>query len=43
MFRNQIPQFPNAGRQPLPAAVPDLTNAASELNPVTGNPPPPQG
>lgn len=39
MFRNQIPNFPNASRQPIPAAKPDLTNPISELYPVAGNPP----
>ena len=39
MFRNQIPNFPNASRQPIPAAKPDLTNPIPELYPVAGNPP----
>ncbi|KAH7120250.1 beta-lactamase/transpeptidase-like protein [Dactylonectria estremocensis] len=39
MFRNQTPAFPNASRQFIPAAKPDLTNPISELYPVPGNPP----
>ncbi|KAH8714589.1 beta-lactamase/transpeptidase-like protein [Ilyonectria robusta] len=39
MFRNQIAAFPNASRQPIPAAKPDLTNPIGELYPVPGNPP----
>jgi CubicO group peptidase (beta-lactamase class C family) len=39
MFRNQIPEFPNYGRQSIPAAKPDLTNPIPELYPVPGNPP----
>ncbi|KAJ9145462.1 Beta-lactamase/transpeptidase-like protein [Pleurostoma richardsiae] len=39
MFRNQIPNFPNASRQFIPAAKPDLTNPIPELYPVPGNPP----
>lgn len=39
MFSNQIPQFPNYGRQGIPAAKPDLTNPISELYPVLGGPP----
>ncbi|KKK20812.1 hypothetical protein P175DRAFT_0510951 [Aspergillus ochraceoroseus IBT 24754] len=39
MFRNQIPQFPDHGRQGLQASKADLTNAISELYPVPGNPP----
>lgn len=39
MFRNQIPNFPNASRQGIPAAKPDLTNPIGELYPVAGNPP----
>lgn len=39
MFRNQIPEFPNFGRQPIPAARPDLTNPVSELYPTAGDPP----
>lgn len=33
MFTNQIPEFPDFARQGIPAAKPDLTNAASELYP----------
>ncbi|KAI1466078.1 beta-lactamase family protein [Daldinia caldariorum] len=43
MFTNQIPQFPDFGRQGLGAAKPDLTRAAAELYPVPGRPPPAQG
>lgn len=39
MFTNQTPQFPNASRQPIPAAKPDLTNPIAELYPVPGDPP----
>ncbi|KAL1844918.1 hypothetical protein VTK73DRAFT_1508 [Phialemonium thermophilum] len=39
MFTNQIPNFPNHGRQGIPAAKPDLTNPIPDLYPVTGNPP----
>ncbi|KAJ4210807.1 hypothetical protein NW759_013108 [Fusarium solani] len=39
MFRNQIEKFPNASRQFIPAAKPDLTNPIPELYPVSGNPP----
>ncbi|KAL3465216.1 beta-lactamase/transpeptidase-like protein [Aspergillus heterothallicus] len=39
MFTNQLPQFPNYGRQPIPASKPDLTNPISELYPVAGDPP----
>ncbi|POR34418.1 Acyltransferase LovD [Tolypocladium paradoxum] len=39
MFRNQIPDFPNYGRQGIAAAKPDLTNPVAELYPVAGNPP----
>jgi len=38
MFRNQIKEFPNFGKQGIPAAKPDLTNAIPELYPVPGNP-----
>jgi len=34
MFRNQIPQFPDFGRQGIPASKPDLTNAIPELYPA---------
>ncbi|KAI4244355.1 MAG: hypothetical protein LQ352_006846 [Teloschistes flavicans] len=33
IFTNQIPQFPNFGRQGIPAAKPDLTNAIPTLYP----------
>ena len=39
MFRNQIADFPDFGRQAIPAAKPDLTNAIPELYPVEGRPP----
>ncbi|KAH8127708.1 hypothetical protein ACSS6W_008651 [Trichoderma asperelloides] len=39
MFQNQIPQFPNYGRQGIPASKLDLTNAIGELYPVQDNPP----
>ena len=39
MFKNQIPQFPDFGRQGLAAAKPDQTNAISDIYPVDGNPP----
>lgn len=39
MFRNQIPDLPNYGRQGIQAAKPDLTNPVAELYPVSGDPP----
>ncbi|ROV90549.1 hypothetical protein VSDG_07464 [Cytospora chrysosperma] len=39
MFTNQIPNFPNFGRQGMAAAKPDLTNPVSDLYPVSGTPP----
>ncbi|KAK8041622.1 Beta-lactamase-related protein [Apiospora phragmitis] len=39
MFRNQVPDFPNHGRQGIPAAVPELTNPLPDLYAVEGNPP----
>lgn len=39
MFTNQIPDFPNFGRQGLAASKPELTNQIPELYPVPGNPP----
>ncbi|KAI0412800.1 beta-lactamase family protein [Xylaria grammica] len=39
MFKNSIPQFPNFGRQGIPAAKPDLTNPLPDLYPVPGSPP----
>ncbi|KAK8137412.1 hypothetical protein PG984_002905 [Apiospora sp. TS-2023a] len=38
-FRNQVPEFPNLGRQGIPAADPELTNPLPDLYPVEGNPP----
>jgi CubicO group peptidase (beta-lactamase class C family) len=35
MFTNQIPQIPDFGRQGIPAAKPDLTNAIPEIWPVS--------
>lgn len=39
MFQNQIPDFPNFGRQGIPASKPDLTNAIPEIYPVPGDGP----
>lgn len=39
MFRNQIPSFPNHGRQRFLAAKPHLTNEIAALYPVEGDPP----
>lgn len=39
MFTNQIPQWPDFGRQNIPAATPALTNPIPELFPQEGNPP----
>ncbi|KAH7067549.1 beta-lactamase/transpeptidase-like protein [Paraphoma chrysanthemicola] len=39
MFTNQIPEFPEFGRQGIPDAKPDLTNPLGEIYPVEGNPP----
>jgi hypothetical protein len=33
MFTNQIPSMPNFGRQPIAAAIPELTNPIGELYP----------
>lgn len=33
MFTNQIPQFPDFGRTPIPAVKPELTNPIAELYP----------
>jgi len=33
MFENQIPNFPNFGKQGIPAAKSDLTNAIPDLYP----------
>ncbi|KAG9384028.1 Beta-lactamase family protein [Pyrenophora tritici-repentis] len=38
MFTNQIPQFPDFGRQGIPAAKPDLTYTLPEIYPVEGRP-----
>jgi CubicO group peptidase (beta-lactamase class C family) len=35
MFTNQIPDFPEFGRQGIPASKPDLTNAIPDLYPGT--------
>ncbi|KAI2623724.1 beta-lactamase family protein [Xylaria nigripes] len=39
MFKNSMPQFPNFGRQGMPAVKPDLTQPLPDLYPVPGNPP----
>lgn len=39
MFKNQVPGFPNFGRQGIPAAKPDLTNPLPDLYPVADNAP----
>lgn len=39
MFTNQIPEFPNFGRQGLGSAKPDVTNAIPDLYHVPGDPP----
>lgn len=39
MFKNQIPEFPDFARTPIPAAKPHWTNPAPELYPQEGNPP----
>jgi CubicO group peptidase (beta-lactamase class C family) len=39
MFTNQAAAFPHLGRQGIPAAKPDLTNAISDVYPVPGSPP----
>lgn len=39
MFKNQIPDFPNFGRQSIPASKPDQTNPVPEIYPVPGDPP----
>lgn len=36
MFENQIPQFPDFGRQFIPAAKPELTNPIPDIYPVEG-------
>ena len=39
MFENQVPQFPDLGRQGVPDAKPYLTNPIPDLYPQPGNPP----
>lgn len=39
MFTNQIPQFPQFGRQGIPAAKPTLTNPLPDIYPAAGSPP----
>ena len=39
MFKNQIPEFPEFGRQSIEVAKPALANPVPELYPVAGNPP----
>ncbi|CAN8105690.1 unnamed protein product [Discula destructiva] len=39
MFKNQIPDFPNFGRQGVADAKPDLTNASPDFYPVADSPP----
>lgn len=39
MFTNQIPHWPDFGRQGIDAAIPHLTNPLPELFPQDGNPP----
>lgn len=39
MFTNQIPQFPNFGRRPIPAVKPDLAREIDEFYAVAGDPP----
>lgn len=34
MFRNQLPKFPNFGRQGIPASKPDLTNPIPDIYPI---------
>ncbi|KAI1462536.1 beta-lactamase family protein [Annulohypoxylon moriforme] len=34
MYKNQIPKFPNFGRQGIPASKPDLTNPVPDIYPV---------
>lgn len=38
MFTNQIPNFPDFGRQGIPASKPDHTNAISDIYPQPGLP-----
>jgi CubicO group peptidase (beta-lactamase class C family) len=39
MFQNHIPELPDFGRVPIPAARAEFTNPLPELYPVEGNPP----
>lgn len=39
MFTNQIPNFPNFGRQGIPPSKPELTNPLPDLYPVADNAP----
>jgi CubicO group peptidase (beta-lactamase class C family) len=39
MFTNQIPQFPQFGRQGIAAAKPLITNPITDMYPMPGNPP----
>ncbi|UNI16460.1 hypothetical protein JDV02_002892 [Purpureocillium takamizusanense] len=39
MFRNSVPQFPQFGRQGIPAAIPELTHPVPDLYPTEGNSP----
>lgn len=39
MFTNQIPDFPDFGRQGMGSAKPELTNKIPDVYPVPGNPP----
>ncbi|ROV89861.1 hypothetical protein VMCG_09502 [Cytospora schulzeri] len=39
MFTNQIPEFPDFGRQGMASSKPELTNRIPEIYPVAGNPP----
>ena len=36
---NQIPQFPNFGRQGVPGTKPDLTSGTKDFYPMEGKPP----
>lgn len=38
MFENQIPEFPDFGRQGIPAGKPEHTNPLPEMYPQEGNP-----
>lgn len=39
MFENQIPDWPNFARKPVPTAKPENANPAPELYPFAGNEP----